>query len=281
MKIFGIVGCPIKHSLSPRMHEAAYSKMGLDCSYKAYDVAPEKLAAFIHESRARFSGLNVTVPYKVAVIYYLDELDESARLIGAVNTIKFSGKNAVGYNTDGVGCIRALREAGVSIRGRGVLVLGAGGAARAIVYQLANEGAKVVIANRTRENADALAEEVKEKTGKSVAVVDYSHKAMCGILPYVDVVINTTTVGMSPKKDESPLPAEFLSPKLIVMDIVYNPLETKLLRDAKKIGCKTVDGVGMLVHQGAESFKIWLGTEAPIDAMRDGVLKELRGKHNG
>jgi shikimate dehydrogenase len=276
MKIFGITGHPITHSLSPRMHEAAYRKLGLDCGYKAYDVAPERLGGFMKEGRKKFSGLNVTVPHKVAVVEYLDELDESARLIGAVNTIKFDGGWATGYNTDGVGCISALREADVSVRGRAVLVLGAGGAARAIVYQFVMEGAKVAVANRTREAAELLAAEVRERTGKGVAVMDYSPSVLHEILSRIDVVINTTSVGMAPKKGESPLPAEFLSPKLVVMDIVYNPLETKLLRDARKRGCKTVDGVGMLVRQGAESFKIWLGIDAPIDAMREAVMTELK-----
>jgi shikimate dehydrogenase len=279
MKIFGIIGSPITHSLSPKMHEAAYRKLKLSCSYKSYDVSAEKLGAFIADGRKRFAGLNVTVPHKVAVIEYLDELDESAKLIGAVNTIKFVGGKAKGYNTDGVGCAKALEAANIQVRGRKVLVLGAGGAARAIVYQLVEEGADVVIANRTRENAEKLAAEVREKTGKEVGVVELS--SVGGVIPEVDVVVNTTTVGMTPKKGESPLPADVLSPRLVVMDIVYNPVETRLLRDAKKRGCKTVDGVGMLVHQGAESFKIWLGIDAPIEEMRDAVMKELGGKHGG
>lgn len=276
MKIFGIVGHPVKHSLSPAMHSAAYKKLGLDYSYKAYDVAPEKLAAFIEEGKKRFCGLNVTVPYKAAVIGCLDELDESARLINAVNTIKYAENKTIGYNTDGVGCAKALQEADVAVKGQKVMLLGAGGAARAIVYRLVTEEAGVVIANRTHENAEKLAGEIKEKTGKRIGVVDYAPEALKKALSDVDVLINTTTVGMSPRKGESPLPADVLESHLVVMDIVYNPLETRLLRDAKKRGCKTVDGVGMLVHQGAESFKIWLGVDAPIEDMREAVLKELK-----
>jgi shikimate dehydrogenase len=276
MKIFGIIGSPIKHSLSPIMHSAAYRKLGLDCSYKAYDVTAETLEAFIREGAGRFGGLNVTVPHKVAVIGCLDELDESARLINAVNTIKYAENKTIGYNTDGVGCAKALQEADVTVKGQTVMLLGAGGAARAIAYRLVAEDADVVIANRTHEKAESLAGEIKEKTGKRVDVVDYATEALKKTLSDVDILINTTTVGMAPRKGESPLPADVLNSRLIVMDIVYNPLETMLLRDAKRKGCKTVDGVGMLVHQGAESLRIWLNIEAPIEEMREAVLKELK-----
>jgi shikimate dehydrogenase len=275
MKIFGIVGHPVKHSLSPKMHSAAYKKLGLDCSYKAYEVTPEKLAAFIEDGKKRFSGLNVTVPHKVAVIEYLDDVDDGAKLVGAVNTIKFADEKAIGYNTDGVGCAKALQEAGITVKGQTVMLLGAGGAARAIAFQLIKEEANVVIANRTKKKADELAVDIKEKTGKSIGVVDYAPDSLKQMLSKVDILINTTTVGMSPRKEESPLPAAFLDTRLVVMDIVYNPLDTRLLRDAKKRGCKTVDGVGMLVHQGAESLRIWLGIEAPTDVMREAVRKEL------
>ncbi len=278
-RLLGVIGHPIQHSLSPDMHNAVFKKLNLNCSYSAYDVTSEKLESFLEECiEKRFGGLNVTTPHKVDVIKYLDSVDENARRINAVNTIKFNEKIKIGYNTDGVGCINALREEGEKIKGKRILVLGAGGAARAITFQCALEGAEIIISNRTRENAINLSKEIREKLGRRVLVVNYSEKSIKDIMPQTDILINTTTVGMHPKANRSPITADTLRKEVTVMDIVYNPVETLLLKTAKRKGCKTIDGVGMLAHQGAESLKIWLNLKAPVDEMKKTVLEKLKAR---
>ncbi len=274
--LFGVIGHPIEHSLSPVMHAAAFKELGLDYSYSAFNVEEGDLEAFVGRwGDMNFLGLNVTIPHKVRIIRYLDELDENARLINAVNTIKF-GYRLVGYNTDGLGCVRSLEEEGERIRGRRILILGSGGAARAIAFRCAQEGAEIAISNRTREAAMKLAREIKEGLGRRILVVNYNTNSIKDIIPTTDILINTTSVGMYPKIHRCPIPSEVLDPKLTVMDIVYNPIETQLLKNARMIGCKTIDGVGMFVHQGAESLKIWLDVKPPIEVMRNAVLEKLK-----
>lgn len=275
-KAFGVVGHPIEHSLSPIMHNAAFRRLGLDYRYEAYDVKPEGLEEFLKlRHTPPFGGLNVTIPHKVAVIKYMSHLDKLAELVGAVNTIKFESRRMIGYNTDCFGFIRALEETGETIKKRRILVLGAGGAARAIVYGCLLNSAEVVLANRTLDKAIQLAKEIKEKIGKMVLVVKYSNESLKDAIKETDILINATPVGMYPRSYESPIEKNILRPNIVVMDAVYNPVETKLLREAKNAGCKTIDGVGMLVHQGAESLRIWLGIEAPTDVMRKAVIDKL------
>jgi len=275
-KLFGVVGHPIQHSLSPLMHNAVFKKFGLNYSYSAFDIEKNDLELFLDRCRGgNFLGLNVTIPYKVSVIRYLDNLDENAKLINAVNTIKFEDKILLGYNTDGLGCVRALEEANVKVKGKRILILGAGGAARAIAFQCALEGAELVISNRTMDKAMRLAKEIREKLNRRILVVNFSESSIREIIPTTDILINTTSVGMHPKVRRSPISPDVLDPELTVMDIVYNPIETQFLKSAKRTGCKTIDGVGMFVHQGAESLKIWLDIKAPIDMMRKVVLEKL------
>jgi shikimate dehydrogenase len=271
----GVVGHPIKHSLSAAMHNAVFRETRMGYKYEAFDVLPEDLGKFIESCREDFVGLNVTIPHKVEVIKYIDELSREAQMIGAVNTIKFFEGKSRGYNTDGLGCLKALESAGIGVEGKKILVLGAGGAARAIVYSCLMSGANVSIANRQIEKAHALSDEAKRKTGKKAAVIDYSFDGLLNSLPDMDVLINATSVGMTPNADESPVEQSLLHENLAVMDIVYNPVETKLLREAKENGCRTVSGVGMLVHQGAESLKIWFKLDAPVDVMEKEVLSQL------
>lgn len=277
-KTLGLVGHPIEHSLSPAMHNAVFRGLGLDCRYVVFDVRRGELERFIKSSKEKdIIGLNVTIPHKVEVIGYVDKLSREAELIGAINTMKFN-KKVVGYNTDGIGCVRALNEAGVSLKDKKVLILGAGGAARAIGFQCVLEGATVSISNREveRDMAVSLAADIEKKLNKKCDVVDFNVEKIKESLKKTDILINATPVGMYPKTDESVVPAEIIPKTVRVMDIVYNPMETKLLREAKKRGCKTIDGVGMLVHQGAESLKIWLGIDAPIETMRDAVTERLK-----
>lgn len=273
---FGVIGHPIEHSLSPLMHNAALRELGLDYEYRAFDVKKEELETRIREFKKKgFIGLNVTIPHKVAVLKHMDSLSEDAALVGAVNTIKFGRKN-IGYNTDGIGCTRALDDAGVKVRGKRILILGAGGAARAIAFKLAMENAAITLADIIMEKAVTLAEDIKSKLGRRVDTTGLEGEILKKKIKEIDVLINATPAGMWPNVDETPINPEVIREGMAVMDIVYNPVETKLLREARKNGCKTINGVGMFVHQGAESLKIWLGIEPPIDVMRKAVVKELQ-----
>jgi shikimate dehydrogenase len=212
-----------------------------------------------------FGGLNITVPHKKKALEFTNP-DTLARRIGAVNTISFSDEIR-GHNTDGLGAELALREAGVGIKSSNVVLVGAGGAARAIAFHFAEKGACVTIANRTPEKAEALAEDV----GCSHAGIE----DLKGLLQDSDILINATSVGMHPHIDATIATREILHPDLAVFDIVYNPLQTKLLRQAELAGAKPIGGVAMLVHQGAEAFRIWTGQKPPVEVMRKAVLEDL------
>jgi shikimate dehydrogenase len=260
------------------MHNAAFHELRLGYSYSLYDLEEKDLAGFMESCRADFIGLNVTIPHKLAVIKHLDSLDKEAQLIGAVNTVKFEGGKALGYNTDGIGFIRSLQEASVPISGKRFLILGAGGASRAISFALVTGAAQVCLANRDKKKAEALASDVEEKTGKAIHVVEYDVKDLAERLKNVDVLVNTTPVGMHPATGETVIPSSIIPKGIVVADIVYNPLETVLLKEAAMRGCRTVNGAGMLVHQGAQALRIWLDTEPPTEAMRTALLKELGKK---
>ncbi len=277
MRLFGLVGHPVGHSMSPVMHNASFKHLGLPYRFSLFDVGEDELSAFISAARTEMQGLNVTIPHKVSVMACLDSVSREAELIGAVNTIQFKDGKALGFNTDGVGCVRSLRERGVEVSGSSVLVLGAGGAARAIGFQMALEGADVRIANRSRDKAEKLAEEIASKTKRGCRALTIEEKTLARELAGIDVVVQATSVGMHPNTEDVLIPPRILRRGLVVMDIVYNPVKTRLLREAEKAGCKTIDGVGMLVHQGAASERIWLGVEAPVEVMRKAVYEKLCG----
>jgi shikimate dehydrogenase len=265
-KVFGVLGDPIEHSLSPAMHNAAFWKLGMDCEYHAFRVMKKNLKDAIQGAQAMgFGGLNITVPHKKKALEFTNP-DTLARRIGAVNTISFSDEIR-GHNTDGLGAELALREAGVGIKSSNVVLVGAGGAARAIAFHFAEKAASVTIANRTPEKAEALAEDV----GCSHAGLENLKE----LLQDSDILINATSVGMHPHIDATIATREILHPDLAVFDIVYNPLQTKLLRQAELAGAKPIGGVAMLVHQGAEAFRIWTGQKPPVEVMRKAVLEDL------
>ena len=255
--------------MSKVMHEAAFRELGLEYTYSLFDVTEEELGLFLEN--ADFRGLNVTVPLKVAVAKHLKELSNDAAVIGAVNTIEFADCR-IGHNTDGVGFIRSLQEAEVDVDDMTFLVMGAGGAGRSIVFKLAMEKARVYIHNRDAKKALELSKDVMTRLSVRVEPVD----DIASVMREVDVLVNATSVGMEPKIDETPVRKKFLNPAITVVDIVYNPQKTRLLLQAEKLGCKTVDGTGMLVHQGAEALRIWLDVDPPIEAMREAVLEELK-----
>ena len=277
-RVFGVFGDPIGHSLSPAMHNAAFSTLGMDCVYHAFRVSPEKLEKAISGAEAMgFGGLNLTVPLKEEALK-LDFIkpDPLAKRIGAVNTVVFGKTGEIrGYNTDGLGARQALLNAAVEIEGSRVVVAGAGGAARAVAFQLAADGAEITIINRTEERAVELARDVSAAAlpGK---ISGTGLSGLKDLLRDVDILINTTTLGMHPNTDTTIATAEELHSDLTVFDIVYNPLETRLLKEARAAGAKTVSGVLMLVYQGAEAFKLWTGVEPPVELMKKTVLEALQ-----
>lgn len=269
-RVVGLLGYPVSHSFSPFIHNAAFRALGLDLVYLAFGVEPSALPAAVAGIRALgFAGANVTIPHKESIMGLLDEIDPLARLIGAVNTIGIREGKLVGYNTDGSGFRRSLQEAGVDPAGKRVLVLGAGGAARAVAFTLARAGcAALILVNRTLERARELARALEESSPAPVDILPWEDRALAGVLPEVELIINTTSVGMSPHRDEVPLNPDLLQPHHLVYDLVYNPPETKLLELARRRGCRVISGLSMLLYQGAEAFTLWTGREAPLDVMR-------------
>ena len=277
-KLFALIGDPVRWSLSPVMYNAAFKALGLDCAYVALRVPREMLADAIAGVRALgIVGLNVTHPHKTGILDMLDELDESASSVGAVNTVKNDRGRLIGFNTDGLGAVEALKQKVGGFKGSRVLLLGAGGAARAIAFSLAKEGVGLTIANRTVAKARELASTIEEKLGARVLVSKLERAELLGAIKRSDILINATTVGMSPASDRTLVTAGMMHRGLVVFDIVYEPLRTKLLREAKQAGAKTIDGLGMLVNQGAMAFEILAGKRAPIEVMEEAAKRRLRG----
>ena len=275
-KICALIGDPVEHSMSPVMHNTAYKKLGLDYVYIPFRVKPEGLEPAVAGLRAlNVKGFNVTIPHKVSVIPWLDGLDPLAEKIGAVNTVVNTDGELRGYNTDAEGFLQALLEHGIKPKGKRIAVLGAGGASRAITYILVGKGARVTILNRQQELdwAEDIAQLIRKDLGKEVKVLELGQLA--GAIENVDILINATSVGMSPAAEESPVSAHLLNKIPAVFDIVYNPMETRLLREAKAAGARTIGGVDMLAWQGALAFEKWTGQKAPLDLMRGEAVKML------
>lgn len=274
----GLIGWPVEHSLSPAMHNAAFEALGLGWRYGLFPVPPGQLGAVLGGLRAgEYVGVNVTVPHKCAAMAHLDEIDDAARSIGAVNTIAVRGRRLLGYNTDAPGLLCALREAGMEPSGGHALVLGAGGAARAVAYALGQVGCAVTIYNRTAARAADL---VRHMRGLNLpGAVDWvpDEEALRALnLARFDLLVNATPAGMWPECEDSPWPEGIPLPlHWTVYDLVYNPLETRLLRDARRAGARTVGGLGMLVWQGALAFELWTGRAPPADLMRAAALRAL------
>jgi shikimate dehydrogenase len=270
MKIFGIFGDPIEHSLSPAMQNAALRALGEDACYHAFRVAKKDLDDALRGAAAMgFFGLNLTIPLKEKALE-LDILrpDPLARAIGAVNTAAFGPQGVAGYNTDGWGALLALQDAGVEVRGKSVLIIGAGGAARAIAYTLKQQGAEITIANRNKKRAEELA--------ACVGAWGYSLQELNKLVQQADIIINCTSVGMR-SGDPRLLEGRLLSSRQAVFDIVYNR-QTELLRDARAVGAVAVDGVMMLVYQGAKALEIWTGKKAPANVMEKAVREALAAR---
>jgi len=277
-RLCGIIGDPIEHTMSPVMHNAAFRKVGVDYLYVPFRVKRGELAKAIEGVRAlNIKGLNVTIPHKVAVIRFLNKLDPLAKKIGAVNTIVNEDRVLTGYNTDGAGFLQALLESGIEPEGKNIAILGAGGASRAISFFLADRGAHLVILNRLQELnwAKDLARNISRSFSREVKALELNRENLAGVLDIADIVVNATCVGMTPDIDETPVTSDLLKPGLTVFDIVYNPIKTRLLREAEAAGATTISGLDMLVWQGALAFEKWTGMKAPIELMREEVIKVL------
>ena len=261
--VYCVLGDPVEHSLSPLMHNLALAECGLPGVYTGFRVT-DAAAAMAGIRALGICGASVTLPHKVTVMAHLDRVDETARVIGAVNTVVNRGGQLVGYNTDGMGALDAL-AAVTDVAGKKVAIMGAGGAARAVAWTVGRAGGRVTLFNRSAARAENLARDLK-----------LDHRPLDELAAdRFDILINTTSVGMAPAVDALPLDPAILDAAMVVMDIVYNPMETALLAAARRRGCRTVDGVAMFVRQGAQQFHLWTGVTAPVAAMQRVVVDAL------
>jgi shikimate dehydrogenase len=275
-QICGIIGDPVEHTISPAMHNAAFREIGLDYLYVPFRVRRENLADAVKSLMAlNIRGLNVTLPHKVSAMAYLDDIDELARYTGAINTIVNREGYLKGYNTDAPGFINAMAAEKVQPVGKNIVIIGAGGASRAISFILADKGADLTILNRHPESAQDMADRLSGLFRKNIQALELNRENLETVLAQAQILVNTTSVGMYPDSDVSPVPAALLKPGLVVVDIIYNPLKTKLLEEAQKRGAKIIGGIEMLVQQGAAAFELWTGQQAPVEIMRKAGLKAM------
>lgn len=266
----GVIGNPVEHSLSPAIHNAAFQKLGLNFVYLAFrvDVIGDAIKGL--KALGGFRGASVTIPHKVSVVPFLDDIEATAKQIGAVNTILAVDGKLTGYNTDATGAFRALREGGAPLKNESVVMLGSGGAARAIAFALAAESgiSSLNLLGIEEKERKALAEDLRTKTSMKVVDAYLDETTLKAVLPHARVLIHCTPIGMAPKVGKSCVPAMLLHRGLTVMDIVYNPRDTQLLNDAHAAGCRTIRGLEMFLHQAAAQFELWTNKPAPIDVMR-------------
>jgi shikimate dehydrogenase len=276
--LYAVIGHPIGHSLSPLMHNAAFNEMKLDAYYHAFDVPSNHLGDAVKGMKALgIRGFNVTIPHKVAIMKYLDEIDDYANAIGAVNTVKNIDGKLKGYNTDGLGYTRGLAALVEHLNKKRVLVIGAGGAARGIALSLVECGIKsLTITNRTIEKAEEILSKCKTLTKLDVMELSDAEASVTDF----DVIINTTSVGLSPNTKDIPLKLDHLREGTYVSDIIYNPFYTKWLLLAQQKGAVIQNGIPMFVNQGALAFEIWTGSMPNINVMENTVIEQLGGKRN-
>ncbi|MBT2656746.1 shikimate dehydrogenase [Bacillus sp. ISL-18] len=275
-KLFGVLGNPIGHTMSPAMHNDLFSLYNMDAIYLPFQVKDEDLHDAVNGLRALGAvGFNVTIPHKSNIIPFLDEVDELAASIGAVNTVVNQNGKLIGYNTDGVGFLKGLNGIVSEVKGRRILVIGAGGAARAIYFTLAKENPiQIDIANRTVEKAAGLIAECPYPNSSRAFTIEEAGK----LVGEYDLFIQTTMIGMSPKITEQPLSLKNLGNQTVVCDIIYNPLETRFIHEASERGATVQNGIDMFVYQGALAFEKWTGIFPDIQRMKENVLGQLGGK---
>jgi len=272
--VVGIIGDAVRGSLSPRLHNAAFAALGLNWCYVAFPVTRDRLGEALRGLPALgIAGVNVTAPHKEAALAYLDETTDEARAIGAVNTIRVASDRLLGHNTDTAGLLDALScDGGLAVEGRRCVIVGAGGAARAAAFALAGAGAPgITIINRNWDRAAALAGAVRRAFSCSADAAPLDGSGAAAALREATLLVQATTLGGGAQRALSPIPAGMLHPDLFVMDMIYEPRETVLLREARAAGCRTLGGLPMLIYQGAKAFEIWTGHAAPVDVMRRAV----------
>ncbi|MFU0801194.1 MAG: shikimate dehydrogenase [Xylanivirga thermophila] len=263
--MLGLIGHPVEHSLSPKLHNTIYKKLRLEITYSAYDIFPENLEkSIIALKEQSFLGFNVTIPYKQKIIEYLDYIDEEAKIIGAVNTVKIKNGKMIGYNTDGMGFIESLHRKGIKIENKTALVIGAGGASRAICTYLLREGvSNLYIANRTPSKVYAIIMDLKNICTHNI--IEYMPFSKLNSIGNIDIVVNATSIGMWPQINDNPIPDYKFRPNTVCFDAVYNPLKTKFLEAAENESCIIINGIDMLIFQALKSIEIWLETPIPND----------------
>lgn len=281
-KEFAVLGDPIQHSLSPELFAFVFRRLGVPYRYRALRVPPGELVGVLERVRAgQLAGVNVTIPHKERVIPLLDGLDQQAERLGAVNTLALEGGKLKGYNTDIVGFSRSLQEAQVDLRGKRAVVLGAGGAARAVLFALVEMGvASITVGNRTQERAERLVEDATKRTGFSRwEVMGLRDPSLSEVVRKASLLVNATSLGMHPHAGACPLPdPNALHPGLVVMDLIYHPLETRLLREAAERGARTIDGLNMLIYQALEALAIWTQGALRWERSLEGIREHLRRK---
>lgn len=280
-KLVALLGKPLEHSFSPQMHNSTFRSMDLNYYYFPIEVGKDNLSRVMDGIRyMNFAGFNVTKPHKVRVLEELDDIEDLAEKIGAVNTVVNIDGKLKGYNTDGSGFIRSFKDKfATDLNGKKYVILGAGGAGRSIAFNLANNGAeKIVIFDQYLYCSCKVVAELNERVQTCATYMEFKDKNLKEEINNCDVLINATGVGMYPDVDDIPIAKELLHENLIVSDITYNPLQTKFLEEAEEIGCKTLNGIGMLIHQGAEAFELWTGIDAPTKKMTEVVCEIIKNK---
>lgn len=278
-KLIGLLGKPLKHSFSPKMHNKAFDSAGLNYYYFSIEVGKENLPKVLEGIRhMNFAGFNVTRPNKVRVIEHLDDVEDLAEKIGAVNTVVCIDDKLIGYNTDGRGFIESLKnEISSKLAGKKYMIIGAGGAGRTIAFHLADEGAeKVSLFDQHLYCSRKVANNLNKKVCNCAEYYQWNKKNLQQEINECEIIINATGVGMYPDIDSTPLDKSFFQEDLIACDITYNPLNTRFLKEAKEAGCETINGIGMLINQGAKAFELWTETEAPKGIMEDTVKKIIK-----
>jgi shikimate dehydrogenase len=274
--ILCVIGHPIEHSMSPIMWNPALQELELDYVYVAFDVHPDSLEKAIIGIRSLgIKGVNVTIPHKKDIIKYMDEVDPIALKIGAINTIKNDDGILKARNTDADGAKRSLLDMGLDISGRNILILGSGGVSRAIAYILAEEANKIVLTDLIEERATSVANEIRDNTKVDIEGKLSNRDNIEKYLKKTDILINATPIGMYPKVKDTPISKDLLHDDLFVFDVVYNPLETKLMKEAAEIGCGTLGGLDMLVNQGILAFEWWLNKKPNKDLMKNKIIEHL------
>ena len=279
-RLCAVIGNPVAHSLSPALHNAAFDALGLDFVYVAFQVEDLKSALGGMRALSNFRGMSVTIPHKIEAMKYVDEVAEVDRSIGSINTIINDNGKLLGLGTDGPGALKALVDARTELEGKSVLMLGSGGAARAIAFTLARDSrlAKLTILDIDESMLRGLSADLQAGTAARIESEALTDGSLARAMEHADVIINCTPIGMHPKEDASLVPAGLFRPGQTVFDIVYTPLETKLLADARSRGLKVISGVEMFINQAVLQFRHFTGVDAPVEVMRRVVMERLGGR---